>query len=140
MFAVSMYGFSDGSVSKKATCNAVDSSSIPGSERSAGEGICYPLQYSWASLVAQLVKNRFYFTYLLFYSVSFLRRRILAFNQLQEFSVVIQYITFLHSLYFFIYTPTDNVLDLPIMLLILLTFLSGILLFMCAHYLGNFFT
>ena len=31
--------------------------SIPGSERSPGEGIGYPLQYSWASLVAQLVKN-----------------------------------------------------------------------------------
>ena len=30
---------------------------IPGLERSAGEGIGYPLQYSWASLVAQLVKN-----------------------------------------------------------------------------------
>ena len=30
---------------------------IPGSGRSAGEGIGYPLQYSWASLVAQLVKN-----------------------------------------------------------------------------------
>ena len=30
---------------------------IPGSERSPGEGIGYPLQYSWASLVAQLVKN-----------------------------------------------------------------------------------
>ena len=30
---------------------------IPGSERSAGEGIGYPLQYSWAFLVAQLVKN-----------------------------------------------------------------------------------
>ena len=30
---------------------------IPGIERSAGEGIGYPLQYSWASLVAQLVKN-----------------------------------------------------------------------------------
>ena len=30
---------------------------IPGSERSAGEGIGYPLQYSWASLVAQLVKK-----------------------------------------------------------------------------------
>ena len=34
-----------------------DPSSIPGSARSAGEGISYPLQYSWASLVAQLVKN-----------------------------------------------------------------------------------
>ena len=31
---------------------------IPGLGRSAGEGIGYPLQYSWASLVAQLVKNR----------------------------------------------------------------------------------
>ena len=30
---------------------------IPGSERSAGEGVGYPLQYSWASLLAQLVKN-----------------------------------------------------------------------------------
>ena len=30
---------------------------IPGSGRSAGEGIGYPLQYSWAPLVAQLVKN-----------------------------------------------------------------------------------
>ena len=30
---------------------------IPGYGRSAGEGISYPLQYSWASLVAQLVKN-----------------------------------------------------------------------------------
>ena len=30
---------------------------IPGSGKSAGEGIGYPLQYSWASLVAQLVKN-----------------------------------------------------------------------------------
>ena len=30
---------------------------IPGSGRSPGEGIGYPLQYLWASLVAQLVKN-----------------------------------------------------------------------------------
>ena len=30
---------------------------IPGSGRSTGEGIGYPLQYPWASLVAQLVKN-----------------------------------------------------------------------------------
>ena len=42
---------------KKSACNAGDPSSIPGSGRSAGEGIGYPLQYSWASLVAQLVKN-----------------------------------------------------------------------------------
>ena len=42
---------------KKPTYNAGDSSSIPGSGTSAGEGIGYPLQYSWASLVAQLLKN-----------------------------------------------------------------------------------
>ena len=35
----------------------VDPSLIPGSGRSAGERIGYPLQYSWASPVAQLVKN-----------------------------------------------------------------------------------
>ena len=50
-------GFSDSSVGKESACNAGDSSLIPGSGRSAGEGIGYPLQYSWASLVAQLVKN-----------------------------------------------------------------------------------
>ena len=36
---------------------AGDPGSIPGSGRSVGEGIGYPLQYSWAFLVAQLVKN-----------------------------------------------------------------------------------
>ena len=45
------------SVGKESACNAGDPGSIPGSGRSAGEGIGYPLQYSWASLVAQLVKN-----------------------------------------------------------------------------------
>ena len=44
-------------VGKESTCNAGDSGLIPGLGRSAGEGIGYPLQYSWASLVAQLVKN-----------------------------------------------------------------------------------
>ena len=39
------------------TALQVDSLSIPGLGRSAGERIGYPLQYSWASLVAQLVKN-----------------------------------------------------------------------------------
>ena len=50
-------GFTDTSVGKELACNAGDPSLIPGSGRSAGEGIGYPLQYSWASLVAQLVKN-----------------------------------------------------------------------------------
>ena len=45
------------SVGKKSTCNAGDPSWILGSGRSAGEGIAYPLYYSCASLVAQLVKN-----------------------------------------------------------------------------------
>ena len=50
-------GLPDSSVAKQSACNAGDSGSIPGSGRSAGEGIGYPLQYSWASLVTQLVKN-----------------------------------------------------------------------------------
>ena len=50
-------GFPDNSVYTESACNAGDSSSIPGSGRSAGEGIGYPLQYSWTSLVAQLEKN-----------------------------------------------------------------------------------
>ena len=41
------------SAGKESACNAGD----PGSGRSPGERIGYPLQYSWASLVAQLVKN-----------------------------------------------------------------------------------
>ena len=50
-------GFSDSSVGKEFTCNAGDPCSIPGLGRYPGEGIGYPLQYSWASLVSQLVKN-----------------------------------------------------------------------------------
>ena len=46
----------ESSVGKESACNAGDPGSITGSGRSAGEGIGYPLQYSWASLVAQLVK------------------------------------------------------------------------------------
>ena len=47
----------DSSIGEESACNAGDLSSIPGSGRAAGEGIDYPLQYSWASLVAWLVKN-----------------------------------------------------------------------------------
>ena len=50
-------GFPDSSVGKQSACNAGDPSSIPELGRSAGEGIGYPLQYSWTSLVAQMVKN-----------------------------------------------------------------------------------
>ena len=50
-------GFHGSSVGKESACNAGDPSWIPGSGRSIGEGIGYPLQYSWASLMTQLVKN-----------------------------------------------------------------------------------
>ena len=43
--------------SSESACNAGDPGSNPGSGRYTGEGIGYPLQHSWASLVAQLVKN-----------------------------------------------------------------------------------
>ena len=49
--------FPDSSVGKESACNAGNTGLIPGSRRSAGEGVGYPLQYSWDSLVAQLVKN-----------------------------------------------------------------------------------
>ena len=52
-----LQGFSDSSVGKESTCNAGDPASIPGLGRSTGEGIGYPFQCSWASLVAQLVEN-----------------------------------------------------------------------------------
>ena len=52
-----MRGFPRSSVVKESTCNAGDPGSIPGLGRSAGEGIGYPLQYSWASLVTLLVRN-----------------------------------------------------------------------------------
>ena len=50
-------GFPDSSTGKESTCNAGDPGWIPGLGRSTGEGIGYLVQYSWASLVAQLVKN-----------------------------------------------------------------------------------
>ena len=51
------WDFPDSSAGKESTCNAGDPGSIPGLGRSAGDGIGYPLRYSWDSLVAQLVKN-----------------------------------------------------------------------------------
>ena len=50
-------GFPDSSVGKESACNAGDLVSGPGLGRSPGEGLGYSLQYSWASLVAQLIKN-----------------------------------------------------------------------------------
>ena len=50
-------GFPGSSSGSESTYNAGDPSSIPGSGRSPRKGIGYPLQYSWASLVAQMIKN-----------------------------------------------------------------------------------
>ena len=50
-------GFPGSSAGKESACRAGDPGLIPGMGRSPGEGIGYPLQYSWSSLVAQLVKN-----------------------------------------------------------------------------------
>ena len=54
---ISSMGFPDSSVGKESACNAEDPGVIPGSGGYAGEEIGYPLQYSWASLVGELVKN-----------------------------------------------------------------------------------
>ena len=53
----SLVGFCHSLVGKESACNAGEHGSISGSGRSAGEGIDHSHQYSWASLVAQLVKN-----------------------------------------------------------------------------------
>ena len=50
-------GFPGDSAGKESTCNAEDLGSIPGWGSSLGEELSYLLQYSWASLVAQLVKT-----------------------------------------------------------------------------------
>ena len=54
---MSNFHFTYSSVGEESACNEGDHSSIPGSGRSPGEGIGYPFQYSWASFVAQLVRN-----------------------------------------------------------------------------------
>ena len=51
-------GFPDGSAGKESACNVGDLGSISGLGSSPGEQNSYPLQYSWASLMAQLVKNQ----------------------------------------------------------------------------------
>ena len=51
-------GFPGSSTGKESACSAGDTGSMPGLGRFPGEGIAHPLQYSWASLVAQMVKNR----------------------------------------------------------------------------------
>ena len=49
--------FPGSSAGEESICNAGDLGPILGLGRTTGEGIGYPLLYSWASLVAQLVKN-----------------------------------------------------------------------------------
>ena len=55
--SITFLGFPDSSVGKESACNAKGPGLIPGSGRSSGEGIGYPLLFSQASLVAQLVKD-----------------------------------------------------------------------------------
>ena len=50
-------GFPGRSAGKESACNAGDPNSIPGSGRSPGEGIGYPVQYSQVSLVSEMIKN-----------------------------------------------------------------------------------
>ena len=57
MLIYAYMGLPGTSAGKESACNAEDPGLIPGSGSSSGEGIGYPLQYSWASLVAQIVKN-----------------------------------------------------------------------------------
>ena len=56
-FTIIFIKLPDSSVGKESACSTGDPGSIPGLGRSLGEGIGCPLQYLWASLVAQLVKN-----------------------------------------------------------------------------------
>ena len=53
MIYCDLEGFPGSSAGKESACNAGE----PGLGRSPGEGTGYPLQYSWASLVAQMIKN-----------------------------------------------------------------------------------
>ena len=56
-FTLCVVTFPGSSAGKEFACSTGDPRSIPGMGRSNGKGIGCPLQYSWASLVAQLVKN-----------------------------------------------------------------------------------
>ena len=56
-FYICIYNFPGSSAGKESICNAGDPGLIPGSGRSPGEEVGYLLHYSWASLMAQIVKN-----------------------------------------------------------------------------------
>ena len=55
--ATKLMDFPGSSAGKESSCHAGDLGLISGLGRAVGEGIGYPLRYSWASLVAQLTKN-----------------------------------------------------------------------------------
>ena len=57
MYPFSPKSFPSSSAGKESTCDAGDPGLIPVSGRSPREGTGYPLPYSWASLVAQMIKN-----------------------------------------------------------------------------------
>ena len=57
LFLYGSVGFSGSSAGKESACNAGDPGLIPETGTAPWEGISYPLQYSWASLMAQMVKN-----------------------------------------------------------------------------------
>ena len=57
VFIEFVLGFTGSSAGKESACNAGVPGLISGLARVTGEGIGYLLQYSWASLVVQLVKN-----------------------------------------------------------------------------------
>ena len=106
-------GFPGSSAGNESACNAENPGSIPGSGRSAGEGIGYPLQYSWASFVAQLVNNppAMWETWVFFFSFLPLRTismAVLGFSRSRTSKISI-YICIHHtdiSIYVHIYTPT----------------------------------
>ena len=54
---MSLKGFPHSSAGKESACSAGDPGLIPGLGRSSGEGISYPLEYSWAFLMVNMVKN-----------------------------------------------------------------------------------
>ena len=56
-FIMCSMDFPGSSAGKESACNTGDPGSVPGLGRSREEGIGYAFQYSWASLVAQMVKN-----------------------------------------------------------------------------------
>ena len=57
LFSRALLDISRSSAGKESSCNAGDPGSNPGSGRTPGEAIGYPFQDSWASVVAQMVKN-----------------------------------------------------------------------------------